>query len=156
MAVDIRKVKKLIELLEESSIAEIEIHEGEESVRISRQSTVTAPIMPAAYTSAPLAQASPITPTVTEPKKDNTDVDSTLSGHVVCSPMVGTVYLAPSPEADDFVSVGQTVSVGDTLCLVEAMKMYNQIEADKAGTIKACMVKTGEAIEFEQPLFIIE
>lgn len=162
MAVDIRKVKKLIELLEESGVAEIEIHEGEESVRISRQSSVVAPVaqapmLPVGYT-APIAgvPAPAAAPTPTTVETPTESESSALSGHVVASPMVGTVYLASSPEADDFVNVGQTVAVGDTLCLVEAMKMYNQIEADKAGTIKACLVKSGEAVEFEQPLFIIE
>lgn len=152
MAVDVRKVKKLIELLEESSISEIEIHEGEESVRISRYSA-TAPAMPIMQASAP----APITPTQA-PLNNNAPnaASSQLSGHVVSSPMVGTVYLAPTPEADDFVTIGKHVSVGDTLCLVEAMKMFNQIEADKAGVIKACLVKTGDPVEFDQPLFIIE
>lgn len=157
MAVDVRKVKKLIELLEESSISEIEIHEGEESVRISRHSSAppAMPIMQAAA-SAPIAPTqAPITPAIT-PSNAHDSASSQLSGHVVSSPMVGTVYLAPTPEADDFVTIGKRVSVGDTLCLVEAMKMFNQIEADKAGVIKACLVKSGDAVEFDQPLFIIE
>ena len=152
MAVDIRKVKKLIELLEESGISEIEIHEGEESVRISRYSN--APPTQAAPIAAPIAAA----PQAAAPAimSETPVTDNVLSGHVVVSPMVGTVYLAASPEADDFVSIGKRVSVGDTLCLVEAMKMFNQIEADKSGIIKACLIKTGDPVEFEQPLFIIE
>lgn len=153
MAVDIRKVKKLIELLEESGISEIEIHEGEESVRISRYSN--APPTQAASIAAPIAAA----PQAAAPQAimaETPVTDNALSGHVVVSPMVGTVYLAASPEADDFVSIGKRVSIGDTLCLVEAMKMFNQIEADKSGIIKACLIKTGDPVEFEQPLFIIE
>ncbi len=163
MSVDIRKVKKLIELLEESSLAEIEIHEGEESVRISRQSTVTMPVAAPIQMAQPMAPAPTaampapaVAPAVETAPVESSESEKTLTGHVVHSPMVGTVYLAASPETDDFVSIGQRVSIGDTLCLVEAMKMFNQIEADKAGVIKARMVKTGDPIEFEQPLFIIE
>ena len=147
---DIRKIKKLIELLEESGIAELEIKEGEESVRISRQSStpMVAPpqpmpmappvaAVPAAETSAPSAPAEP-------------------SGHKILSPMVGTFYSAPSPTAGPFVSVGQKVNVGDTLCIIEAMKMMNQIEADKAGTVKAILAENGQPVEFDQVLFIIE
>lgn len=153
MAVDVRKVKKLIELLEESSISEIEIHEGEESVRISRHSSAAAaPVAPIMMTAA----ASDAPKAADSSSNKPAAVDHVLSGHVVHSPMVGTVYLAASPEADDFVKIGQHVSKGDTLCLVEAMKMFNQIEADKAGTIKACLVKTGDPVEYDQPLFIIE
>ena len=147
---DIRKVKKLIELLEESGIAEIEIHEGEESVRISRQSAntvVTAAPAPAAIAAAPApAPAAP----VAEVAKEE------VSGHVVKSPMVGAFYTASSPSAKAFVEVGQTVAVGDTLCIIEAMKLMNQIESDKAGVVKAILVENGQPVEYNQPLFVIE
>ena len=143
---DIRKVKKLIELLEESDVAEIEIHEGEESVRISRNSNavVAAPVMAAA---APVATAAAPAAAPAEEK---------VEGHAVKSPMVGTVYRAPSPGAKAFVEVGQSVNVGDTLCIIEAMKMLNQIESDKAGVIKAVLVENGQPVEYDQPIFIIE
>jgi acetyl-CoA carboxylase biotin carboxyl carrier protein len=149
---DIRKVKKLIELLEESNIDEIEIKEGEESVRISRNSAQ--PLM-AAYAPAPApapAPAAPSAPAAAAPAAPSAPVSS---GKVITSPMVGTFYRSPSPTSPSFVEVGQTVKVGDVLCIVEAMKMMNQIEADKAGTIEAILVDNGEAIEFEQPLFSI-
>lgn len=144
---DFRKIKKLIELIEKSNLAEIEVKQGEESVRISRTSNniSVAPL------SLPVPQQTPATqpPTETQPKEG-------LSGHVIRSPMVGTVYLCPAPEADNFVEVGKTVKAGDTLCLIEAMKMFNQIEADKGGIIKARLVDNGTPVEFDQPLFIIE
>ena len=151
---DIRKVKKLIELLEESQVAEIEIHEGEESVRISRMSTtVPAPAMvqaaPAVAVSPPPAAAQAPAPAL-EPA-----ADATPEGHAVTSPMVGTFYEAASPGAKPFVEVGQQVNVGDTLCIVEAMKMLNQIEADKAGTVSAKLVENGQPVEFGQSLFVI-
>jgi acetyl-CoA carboxylase biotin carboxyl carrier protein len=143
---DIRKVKKLIELLEESQIAEIEIHEGEESVRISR--------MQVAVAAAPVAVAAPApTPaaaTVTAPAEP-----AAPEGHTVTSPMVGTFYEAPSPGAKPFVEIGQPVNVGDTLCIIEAMKMLNQIEADKTGTVAARLVENGQPVEFGQSLFVI-
>lgn len=155
---DIRKVKKLIELLEESGIAEIEIHEGEESVRISRQSsTVTTQVMPAAMPMMPAAAAD-TTAAAPQPAavKPEPQEDNVPAGHVVESPMVGTFYAASSPGAKPFVEVGSSVGVGDTLCIVEAMKMLNQIEADKAGTIKAVLVENAQPVEFGQPLFVIE
>ena len=134
---DIRKVKKLIELLEESGIAEIEIHEGEESVRISRSSgVVAAPV-------APVAPAPVAAPAVAAAAPAETAAEETIEGHVLNSPMVGSFYRAPSPGASPFVEVGSTVSVGDTLCIIEAMKLLNQIEADKAGTIKATWEEMG-------------
>lgn len=149
---DIRKVKKLIELLEESGIAELEIKEGEESVRISRQSTtVPAPQViaaPAAGVPAAAAHEHDEAPPEVE--------DNIPAGHLVTSPMVGTFYSAPSPGAKEFVAVGDSVNVGDTLCIVEAMKILNQIEADKAGTIKAILVENAQPVEFGQPLFVIE
>jgi acetyl-CoA carboxylase biotin carboxyl carrier protein len=146
---DIRKVKKLIELLEESNVAEIEIHEGEESVRISRmpaQAVVQA--APAVAMAAPAAAAAPQETAPAEP--------ATPEGHAVTSPMVGTFYEAASPGAKPFVQVGQQVGVGDILCIVEAMKMLNQIEADKAGTVAAKLVENGQPVEFGQSLFVID
>jgi len=145
---DIRKVKKLIELLEESQIAEIEIHEGEESVRISRlQAPVAAP--PVAMAAAPVA-AAPASAAAAAPAEP-----AAPEGHTVTSPMVGTFYEASSPGAKPFVEVGQQVNVGDTLCIIEAMKMLNQIEADKAGTVSARLVENGQPVEFGQSLFVI-
>ena len=148
---DIRKIKKLIELLEESGVAEIEIKEGEESLRISRQSSAPAPV--ANYVAPPAPAAAP-TPAVEAAPAE--PVDTTPSGHQVTSPMVGTFYRAPSPGSKAFVEVGDQVSVGDTLCIIEAMKMLNQIEADKAGTVKAILVENAEPVEYGQALFIIE
>jgi acetyl-CoA carboxylase biotin carboxyl carrier protein len=150
---DIRKVKKLIELLEESGIAEIEIKEGEESVRISRQQSGMAPApyfhypAPPMMSAAPAAIAAPAaTPAVPAAKPD----------HTVTAPMVGTYYASASPGAKAFVDIGSEVNVGDTLCIIEAMKMMNQIESDKSGRVTAIMVKNGDPVEFGQPLFIIE
>ena len=152
---DIRKVKKLIELLEESNIDEIEIKEGEEAVRISRNSAKFA--APPAYAPAPAAPApAPAAPApAAAPAPEAPAAAPATSGHVVASPMVGTFYRSPSPTAPAFVEVGQTVKVGDVLCIVEAMKMMNQIEADKAGTVEAVLVENGEPVEFDQPLVSI-
>lgn len=148
---DIRKVKKLIELLEESDIGEIEIHEGEESVRISRNSAVAmAPVAAAPVAAAPIAAA----PVAAAPVA--AAAEEVIEGHVLNSPMVGSFYRSPSPGAGSFVDVGSKVNVGDTLCIIEAMKLLNQIEADKAGTIKAILVENGQPVEYNQPLFIIE
>lgn len=151
---DIRKVKKLIELLEESNIDEIEIKEGEESVRISRNSAQ--PLM-AAYAHAPVAPPPAPAPAAAAPAAAAPAAESAPvnSGKVINSPMVGTFYRSPSPTSPAFVEVGHTVKVGDVLCIIEAMKMMNQIEADKAGTIEAILVDNGEPVEFEQPLFSI-
>lgn len=156
---DIRKVKKLIELLEESNIDEIEIKEGEESVRISRNSAqaaqMAAPMMPAyAPAAAPAPAPAPSAPAPAPAAPPAPEPEAT-SGHVVHSPMVGTFYSAPSPASPAFVEVGQTVKIGDVVCIVEAMKMMNQIEADKAGTIEAILVENGAPVEFDQPLFSI-
>ena len=154
---DIRKIKKLIELVEESGIAELEITEGEESVRINRHSSApiaAAPVQYAAAPAAPVAAPAPAAPAA--PAATEASAPAAVSGHQVKSPMVGTFYRASSPEAPSYVEVGDTVSVGDTLCIVEAMKMMNQIEADKAGVVKAILVENEEAIEFDQPLFVIE
>ena len=137
---DIRKIKKLIELVEESGITELEVQEEEGTVRISRAApapTAAPAQAPAAATSAPAAS-------------------DELSGHLVRSPMVGTFYRSPSPEAKAFVEVGQSVKVGDALCIVEAMKMMNRIEADKAGVVKAILINDGDAVEFDEPLIVIE
>jgi acetyl-CoA carboxylase biotin carboxyl carrier protein len=154
---DIRKVKKLIELLEESNIAEIEIHEGEESVRISRKTeTLQAPPFMPAYSPgmyAPMLPAGQSTATGLDPAQ--VAEKPVPQGHVVTSPMVGTFYEAPSPGSKPFVEVGQQVNVGDTLCIIEAMKMLNQIEADKAGKITARLVENGQPVEFGQDLFVI-
>lgn len=151
---DIRKIKKLIELVEESGINEIEISEGEESIRINKGGTlVQAPMMQAAP--APVAApAAPAAPAAAAPATEA--APAAISGHVVRSPMVGTFYASPSPESPSFVEVGQHVNAGDTLCIVEAMKMMNQIEADKSGVIKEILAQNEDAIEFDQPLFIIE
>ncbi|MDY6977057.1 MAG: acetyl-CoA carboxylase biotin carboxyl carrier protein [Pseudomonadota bacterium] len=156
---DIRKIKKLIELVEESGIAELEITEGEESVRIHRGPTgVQAPMnysfaAPAAPQAAPQAAPAAAATTASEaPAAEPAQPD----GHVVKSPMVGTFYRASSPTAKPFAEVGQQVKVGDTLCIVEAMKMMNQIEADKAGVVKAILVENQDPVEFDQPMFIIE
>jgi acetyl-CoA carboxylase biotin carboxyl carrier protein len=153
---DIRKVKKLIELLEESGVAEIEIHEGEESVRISRHAPAApvapAPVMmPAAATAAMPTAAAAAPAEATKPPEPEIP-----AGHTVDSPMVGTFYRAPSPGASPFVEIGSQVDVGDTLCIIEAMKMLNQIEADKAGTIAAILVDNAEPVEYGQALFVIE
>ena len=149
---DIRKVKKLIELLEESGISELEIREGEESVRISRHGKVehsmfaAAPQIPVAAAPIPVAAAAAAEPAAAPE----------ISGHVIKSPMVGTFYRAPSPGSKSFVEVGQSVKAGDTLCIVEAMKLLNQIESDKAGIVKAILVENEHPVEYGQPLFVIE
>lgn len=154
---DIRKIKKLIELLDETGISEIEIKEGEESVRLSRHHyAVEAPQQIRYQAPAPhqmphthLAQSQPA-PVEAKP------AEAHRSGHKVHSPMVGTMYISPSPEAPAFVSLGQSVKVGDTLCIIEAMKMFNEIEADRAGKIVEILVANGDPVEYDQPLFIIE
>ena len=151
---DIRKIKKLIELLDESGVAEIEIKEGEESVRISRATAPMAAPMMAQPMAMPMAApaAAPAAPAAPAAGGDTVELPA---GHVVKSPMVGTFYRAPSPGAKPFVEVGQSVNVGDTLCIIEAMKMLNQIEADKAGTVKAILGENGQPVEFGEPLFVI-
>jgi len=152
---DIRKIKKLIELLEESNIGELEIREGEETVRISRNGVMPMMAAPMAYTThAPMqAQQPPSAPAVAAPAAEA--APAVIAGHVVGSPMVGTFYRSPSPDSPAFVEVGQSVKVGDVLCIVEAMKMMNQIESDKAGVIKAILVDDGAPVEFDQPMFTI-
>ncbi len=160
---DIRKIKKLIELLEDSSLSEIEIVEGEESVRLSRGSMVAATPMQApmpqqipaevqaAAWSAPAPAASPPTaPVAPEPEEETVP-----EGELVRSPLVGTFYAASTPDADPFISLGQQVSEGETMCIIEAMKMFNQIEAETSGTVVAILVENGQPVEFDQPLFVI-
>ena len=149
---DIRKVKKLIELLEESGIGEIEIKEGEESVRISRGISGA----PVGYAPPPAPLQAPMAPPpAPAPEPEASNKAGSSSGHIVKSPMVGTFYRSPSPSSPVFVEVGKTVKAGDVLCIVEAMKMMNQIEADVSGTIEAVLVENGEPVEFDQPLFSI-
>ncbi|EDC3662658.1 acetyl-CoA carboxylase biotin carboxyl carrier protein [Salmonella enterica] len=155
---DIRKIKKLIELVEESGISELEISEGEESVRISRTTANAGfPVMQQAY-AAPMMQqpalSNAVAPAATPAMEAPAAAE--ISGHIVRSPMVGTFYRTPSPDAKAFIEVGQKVNVGDTLCIVEAMKMMNQIETDKAGTVKAILVESGQPVEFDEPLVVIE
>jgi len=152
---DIRKIKKLIELLEESDIGELEIKEGEESVRISRGTKHLASQMMAAPMMAPMPMQAPAAAPVAAPTASNEAPTIATTGHAVKSPMVGTFYASPSPEANAFVKVGQQVKVGDVVCIIEAMKMMNQIEADKAGTIEAILIDDGEPVEFDQPLVTI-
>ena len=150
---DIRKVKKLIEMLEASNLGELEIHEGEESIRISRGSSgvAAAPsLLPAVM---PAAQSAPVMATATAPAHEAQPVQT---GHPVLSPMVGTFYRAPSPDASPFVEVGSTVSPGDTLCIIEAMKMLNEIEADRSGVVRAILKENGQPVEYGETLFIIE
>ncbi|HRN63084.1 MAG TPA: acetyl-CoA carboxylase biotin carboxyl carrier protein [Luteimonas sp.] len=162
---DLRKLKKLIELLEESNLAEIEIKEGEESVRLSRGTSVGAPMM---YAQAPVAAhaaprgAEPVMPMLspvdgpTGGRAPEAVAGSGLpDGHVVKSPMVGTFYMSPAPDKPPFVTVGQAVKVGDTLGIIEAMKMFNPIEADASGTVLAIVCESGQPVEFDQPLFVI-
>jgi len=149
---DIRKVKKLIELLEESGIAEIEINEGEESVRISRYPT-SGPAMPMQQFAAPM----PAAPVAAAAAETETPAESpAISGHTVDAPMVGTFYTASAPGTPDFVKVGDSINEGDTVCIIEAMKILNQIEADRSGTVKAILVENAQPVEFGQPLIVIE
>ncbi|WP_038882012.1 acetyl-CoA carboxylase biotin carboxyl carrier protein [Vibrio jasicida] len=153
---DIRKIKKLIELVEESGIAELEISEGEESVRISRHGAPAAPA-PVHYAAAPVAAPAPVAALVADAPAMAAEAPAAVpAGHQVLSPMVGTFYRSPSPDSKSFVEVGQSVNAGDTLCIVEAMKMMNQIEADKSGVVTAILVEDGQPVEFDQPLVVIE
>jgi acetyl-CoA carboxylase biotin carboxyl carrier protein len=151
---DIRKIKKLIEMLEESNLGEIEIKEGEESIRISR-GYGAAPVshMTAATAALPVAAPAPAAAPAAAPVAA---APAAPSGHMVTSPMVGTFYRSPSPNAAAFVEVGSQVKVGDTLCIIEAMKILNTIESDKAGTVKAILKENGQPVEFGEPLFVIE
>ncbi len=148
---DIRKIKKLIEMLEESNLSEIEIREGEETIRLSRVMTAPLPATPMiAHAPVPAAAASGI------PTEKPAESSAVPQGHVVTSPMVGSFYRSPTPNAQPFVEVGNQVKVGDTLCIIEAMKMLNPIESDKAGTIKAILKENGQPVEYGESLFVIE
>ncbi len=151
---DIRKVKKLIDLLDTSNVDEIEIHEGEESVRISRHRPPALPMAPPAAALAVPAQAAE-GPVRTDTPAADADGEQIPAGHIITSPMVGTFYQAPSPGGKPFVEVGQRVQVSDTVCIIEAMKILNQIEADHAGVINAILVENGQPVEYGQPLFVI-
>ena len=152
---DIRKIKKLIELVEESGITELEVSEEEGTVRISRAAPAAAPVQYSVPAAAPVAAAPAASaPVAAAPAASAAAAE--VSGHQVRSPMVGTFYRSPSPEAKAFVEVGQSVKVGDALCIVEAMKMMNQIEADKSGVVKAILVESGQPVEFDEPLVVIE
>jgi acetyl-CoA carboxylase biotin carboxyl carrier protein len=158
---DIRKIRKLIELLEETGISEIEIKEGEESLRLSRHSSTPVEASQIRYISpSPQQQnASGHAAVASSPAPHHEESKAAApvsSGHKIRSPMVGTMYISPSPESPPFVTVGQSVKAGDTLCIVEAMKMFNEIEADRAGTIKEILIKNGDPVEYDQALFIIE
>ena len=154
---DIRKIKKLIELVEESGITELEVQEEEGTVRISRAAPAVAPAA-VQYAAAPVVAPTPTAAPAQAPAAATSApaASDELSGHLVRSPMVGTFYRSPSPEAKAFVEVGQSVKVGDALCIVEAMKMMNRIEADKAGVVKAILIHDGDAVEFDEPLIVIE
>ncbi|QDQ40429.1 acetyl-CoA carboxylase biotin carboxyl carrier protein [Legionella geestiana] len=151
---DMRKIKKLIELMENTRVAEIEIREGEESVRLCfRQEGMHAPVA----TEAPrVITVAPAPAPAAAHVEDVKPAASSARGHKVRSPMVGTMYTSPSPDAPPFVTIGQSVKVGDTLCIVEAMKMFNEIEADRAGRIAEILISNGQPVEYDQPLFIIE
>lgn len=156
---DIRKVKKLIEMLEESSLAEIEIREGEEAIRISRASSVGHPaVTTVTHNPAPAAVPASAAPAPAASTSNGGDAPHSPlpPGHAITSPMVGTFYRSPSPGAAAFVEVGSEVKVGDVLCIIEAMKMLNQIESDKAGVIKAVLKENGQPVEFGEPLFVLE
>ncbi len=161
LTMDMRKIKKLIELIQSTGVAEIEIREGEESVRITREQKST-PIMmaPQAFMPVAPAQAQPTAPDIAKADTSSTKPsEATAIGadkHVVKAPMVGTVYLSANPGSKQFVEIGQTVKAGEVICLIEAMKMFNQIEADKAGVVTARLVDNGTPVEFNQPLFVIE
>jgi acetyl-CoA carboxylase biotin carboxyl carrier protein len=145
---DIRKIKKLIALIDKTGVSEIEIKEGDETIRISNHKYDMAKGSPTLEISHKSEPSKPSNHTSNNEKKQD--------GHIIKSPMVGTMYISPSPDTDPFVQIGQKVDVGDTLCIIEAMKMYNEIEADKAGIIKARLVESGSPVEYGQPLFIIE
>ena len=154
---DIRKVKKLMEMLEESSLSEMEIVEGEESIRLSKSSSATPQISNVANTT-PLSVSSPEAQQSAIPKSESEveEIAKIISGHEIKSPMVGTFYEAPSPGSKPFVSIGDNIKAGDTLCIIEAMKMLNQIESDKSGKIKAILTENAQPVEFNQVLFVIE
>lgn len=151
---DLRKLKKLIDLVEESGISELELTEGEEKVRISRNLPQSQGVVH--YAQAPMMQAAPVASApAAAPAEAATPAAAAIEGHVIKSPMVGTFYRSPSPDSKSFVDVGSSVAVGDTLCIIEAMKLLNEIESDHAGVIKAILVENGQPVEYGEPLFII-
>lgn len=150
---DMRKIKKLIELIQSTGVAEIEIREGEESVRITREVAKATPMF---MQSPPVMPSSVPAPPEAKPEGQPSLAHTSPEKHTIKAPMVGTVYLSPSPGAKPFIEIGQTVKAGEVICLIEAMKMFNQIEADKAGTVTARLVDNGTPVEFNQPLFVIE
>ena len=153
---DLRKIKKLIDLLEESNLAEIEIKEGEESVRLARVPRAGVAVAPLAMTQPEPARPAPAGPVpALSPEAVGKSTKDVPDGHTVRSPMVGTYYESPSPDKPAFVKVGQTVKAGETLGIIEAMKMFNPIEADVSGTVRAVLVKNGQPIEFDEPMFVI-
>jgi acetyl-CoA carboxylase biotin carboxyl carrier protein len=156
---DLRKIKKLIDLLEESNLAELEIKEGEETVRLSRIPKGVVTALPPAAAPAPTMRVEPQAPAPTSSATSATTASSSEpslpAGHVVTAPMVGTFYASSNPESPAFVKVGQKVKAGDTLGIIEAMKMFNQIEADIAGTVLAVLVTNGQPVEFDEPMFVI-
>lgn len=151
---DIRKIKKLMDFVQESDIAEIEIQEGEESIRISRYSS--APVMTMPAMAAPIAAAAPLAVEVAAAPAAIAAAPEASNENAVKSPMVGSFYRSSSPEAPSFVEVGTSVKKGDVICIIEAMKMFNQIEADRSGTVSAILVANGDPVEFDQPLMIID
>lgn len=148
---DLRKIKKLIELIEETGVSEIEIKEGEESVRISKPTGVSFAQAPTMMVSQPV-----MSPPASKPEAPTTKEETALQGHVVRSPMVGTLYVSHSPDVEPFVKPGDRVKAGDVICIIEAMKTFNQIEADASGIIKARLVDNGKPVEYDQPLFLIQ
>jgi acetyl-CoA carboxylase biotin carboxyl carrier protein len=156
---DIRKVRKLIELLQETGVGEIEIHEGEESVRISLHGQASNPGMLPAHAAPvmPVTTSAPAAPHAPAAQQNDTKAEAAApSGHTIKSPMVGTVYLSPKPGAKPCVEIGQRVQAGETICIIEAMKMFNKIEADRSGVISARLVENEQPVEFDQPLFVID
>ena len=150
MSIDIEKIRQLIALVEETGIAELEIHEGDDTVRINRYSNKT-PAPTHVY-----HDIAPVTPAALAPVASTAVAPTEITGHKITSPMVGTFYTASSPESQPFIEIGQSVKAGQVLCIIEAMKMMNQIEADKNGIITACLVENGDPVEFGQALFVIE
>lgn len=149
---DLRKLRKLIDLFEESDIGELEITEGEEKVRIARNGPAAPAVM---YAPQPVGMPMPVAAAAVSAEPAPEAAPATPEGHIVRSPMVGTFYAAPSPDAKAFVQVGQTVELGETLCIIEAMKLLNEIESDQAGVIKAILVENGQPVEYGEPLFVI-
>lgn len=152
---DIRKIKKLVEILEESDLSEIEITEKDESVRLTRKTHVAEAAHAPIYQAPPAPQAPAPAASPAAPVSDESDHEVEAEGHVIRSPMVGTFYGTPNPESDPFISVGQDIRAGDTVCIIEAMKMFNQIESEVDGKVVAVLVDNAQPVEFDQPLFIV-